>query len=211
MTDTAYHSILQLVSIRQSLTTGSTANGYLGFTTIDDSNATGVTDAGRIAIVNETGNTVYSPTALSFWTSAGVTDIAATEKVRITSSGNVGIGTTAPVGILEVGDISTGPGGMLIKRISVNDYTATTFWTTPGVGEWAGIVEITAVATNDVNRSAYKLSRFAYNETFTTLVENGQNCVITLTMSGTNMQIELSGAGATVYRVVIRIMGSEES
>jgi len=109
MTDTAYHSILQLVSIRQSLTTGSTANGYLGFTTIDDSNATGVTDAGRIAIVNETGNTVYSPTALSFWTSAGVTDIAATEKVRITSSGNVGIGTTAPVGILEVGDISTGP------------------------------------------------------------------------------------------------------
>ena len=62
----------------------------------------GITDAGRIAIVNENGGISYSPTALSFWTSPGVTDAAATEKVRITSAGNVGIGTTTPSQTLDV-------------------------------------------------------------------------------------------------------------
>ncbi|MDP2908242.1 MAG: tail fiber domain-containing protein [Nanoarchaeota archaeon] len=99
MTDSAYHSILQLVSIRQSLTTGNAANGYLGFSTIDDSNGQGMLDAGRIAIVNEGGGNRNSPTALSFWTNPGGADdtVAATEKVRITSGGNVGIGMTPTV------------------------------------------------------------------------------------------------------------------
>jgi len=98
MTDSAYHSILQLVSIRQSLTTGNAANGYLGFSTIDDSNSQGMLDAGRIAIVNEVVSSRNSATALSFWTNPGgvVDTVPATEKVRITSAGNVGIGTTDP-------------------------------------------------------------------------------------------------------------------
>src|SRR5680860_1324128 len=101
MTDSSYHSILQLVSIRQSLSTGSAANGYLGFSTIDDSNGQGMLDAARIAIVNESGSTRNSATALSFWTSPGGgvgndQSIPTTEKVRITSGGSVGIGTIAP-------------------------------------------------------------------------------------------------------------------
>ena len=126
--------------------------------------------------------------------------------------GNVGIGTTAPEGILEIGDISTGPGGMLIKRMTIVEDVATTFWTTPGANEWAGIVEITAVATDDVNRSAYQLSRFAYDDAFTSLISSAQNTSITLSIaSTTQMQITMTGAGSTNYRLVIRIMGSEES
>jgi hypothetical protein len=97
MSDNNAHSIMQLVSVRQSLTTGSGSTGYVGFSTIDDSNDVGINDAARIAIVNEVGSSVASPTALSFWTNAGTggSTGAATEKMRISSNGNVGIGQTA--------------------------------------------------------------------------------------------------------------------
>lgn len=91
MTDSAYHSILQLVSVRQSLTTGNAANGFLGFSTIDDSNGQGMRDAARIAIVNENGTARNSATALSFWTNPGgvTSTVAPTEKIRIDSAGNL--------------------------------------------------------------------------------------------------------------------------
>ena len=90
MSDNAYHSILQLVAVRQSLVTGNASNGYLGFSTMDDSNNQGQLDAGRIAIVNESGSSRNSATALSFWTNPGGTQTtAAVEKMRITSSGRI--------------------------------------------------------------------------------------------------------------------------
>lgn len=91
LTDNAYHSILQLVAVRQSLTTGKDSQGYLGFSTIDDSNNQGMKDAGRIAIVNETTSARNSATALSFWTNpGGSTDtVSAVEKMRISSSGRI--------------------------------------------------------------------------------------------------------------------------
>ena len=104
MTDNNAHSIMQLVSVRQSLSTGSGATGYLGFSTMDDSNAEGIRDAGRIAIVNETGTSRNSPTALSFWTNAGGTDTtAATEAMRILSSGNLVVGDTSLIGTNPTG------------------------------------------------------------------------------------------------------------
>lgn len=103
MTNDAYNSILQLVSVRQSLSTGASSNGFLGFSTIDDSNGEGIRDAGRIAIVNETAASRNSATALGFWTNAGGTKTtAATEKMRITSAGNVSIGGTTPTAILDI-------------------------------------------------------------------------------------------------------------
>ena len=110
MTDNNAHSIMQLVSVRQSLTTGSGSTGYLGFSTMDDSNAAGINDAARIAIVNEAGSSVTSATALSFWTNAGTggSTGAATEKMRITSAGNVGIGTQSPDTNLHVYKASAG-------------------------------------------------------------------------------------------------------
>ena len=90
LTDNAYHSILQLVAVRQSLTTGKDSQGYLGFSTIDDSNNQGQLDAGRIAIVNETGSSRNSATALTFWTNPGGTQTtAAVEKMRINSAGAI--------------------------------------------------------------------------------------------------------------------------
>jgi hypothetical protein len=99
MTDNNYHSILQLVAVRASLTSGQNSNGYLGFSTMDDSNNQGVRDAGRIAIVNENGSARNSPTALTFWTNTpggNFNNTPATEKMRIASNGNVGIGTNSP-------------------------------------------------------------------------------------------------------------------
>jgi hypothetical protein len=96
MSNDAYNSILQLVSVRQSLSTGASSNGFLGFSTIDDSNGEGIRDAGRIAIVNETAAARNSATALSFWTNTGGTKTtAATERMRITSGGKLLIGTTS--------------------------------------------------------------------------------------------------------------------
>jgi hypothetical protein len=95
MSDNNAHSIMQLVSVRQSLSTGSGSTGYLGFSTIDDSNGAGINDAARIAIVN-TANSVTSPTALSFWTNTGGNSSgAATEAMRIDSLGNLLVGKTA--------------------------------------------------------------------------------------------------------------------
>ena len=105
MTNNDYNSILQLVSVRTSLTSGQNSNGYLGFSTLDNSNGQGVIDAGRIAIVNENGVARNSPTALSFWTNTpngNVSNTSATERMRITSGGNVGIGYTNPVYKLQV-------------------------------------------------------------------------------------------------------------
>jgi len=88
MSNDAYNSILQLVSVRQSLSTGASSNGFLGFSTIDDSNGEGIRDAGRIAIVNETAASRNSATALGFWTNPGGTKTtAAAEKLRLTSGG----------------------------------------------------------------------------------------------------------------------------
>jgi len=88
MSNDAYNSILQLVSVRQSLSTGASSNGFLGFSTIDDSNGEGIRDAGRIAIVNESAASRNSATALSFWTNPGGTKTtSAAEKLRLTSGG----------------------------------------------------------------------------------------------------------------------------
>lgn len=120
MGDNNAHSIMQLVSVRQSLTTGSGSTGYLGFSTMDDSNNVGINDAARIAIVNENGTSVTSPTALSFWTNTGTNGStgAATERMRIDSSGNVGIGTSSLYGGTGVTSLTVG--GTQYPSIALN-------------------------------------------------------------------------------------------
>jgi len=114
MSNNLYNSILQLVSVRQSLSTGKDSNGYLGFSTIDDSNGEGIRDAGRIAIVNESSASRNSATALSFWTNAGGTNTtAAVEKMRIDSSGKVGIGTDDPSQMLHLKDHTANDGPII--------------------------------------------------------------------------------------------------
>jgi hypothetical protein len=140
MTNDQYNSILQLVSVRQSLTTGSASNGFLGFSTVDDSNAQGVRDAGRIAIVNESPSARNSATALGFWTNSGGTNTnPATEKVRITSGGNFLIGNTSVSAINERLNV-TGNG----IAIEASDAGSTML-----IGNFGGADGIVGTFTND--------------------------------------------------------------
>jgi hypothetical protein len=124
MSNDAYNSILQLVSVRQSLTTGASSNGFLGFSTIDDSNGEGIRDAGRIAIVNETAAARNSATALGFWTNPGGTKTtAAAEKLRITSGGYLRLASS---GIQFNGDTAAAN--------ALNDYEEGTFTPTLTIG-----------------------------------------------------------------------------
>jgi hypothetical protein len=110
-----YTSILQLVSVREALVSGRYAHGYLGFTTVDNSNVDGVKDAGRISIKNDDGVGLFSGTSLGFWTNTGGSSSnPATERMRITSGGNVLIGTTTDGGYkLDVNGNTNVSGGTI--------------------------------------------------------------------------------------------------
>jgi hypothetical protein len=50
-----------------------------------------------------------------------------------------------------------------------------------------------------------KLVRFAYNQTFTTLIDSSQNSGCTFSISGNNIQVTIGGAGQ--YYCQIQIWG----
>ncbi len=128
-----------------------------------------------------------------------------------TGIGNTSVDTGGSItASYEAGNVDTQPGGVFYKFFNVSQAVATTFFTTPGDGEWCGVIEVHAVNQNDVNRSGYLLARFGYNEYFTTMVANSQNLTIALSMSGNNMQVTCTG-GSGIYRTQIRVMGSEEA
>lgn len=106
-----WYPTLNIAMVRQSLTTGSNAFGGIGFSTIDDSNDSGQYDAARIAIVNEGGSAVLSGTAMAFYTQVGSVSNtnAATEKMRISSTGNLTVSAgsvTALNGFIESSSIA---------------------------------------------------------------------------------------------------------
>jgi hypothetical protein len=92
-----WYPTFNITMVRQSLTTGANAFGGIGFSTIDDSNNSGMYDAGRIAIVNDNGALAASGTEMAFYTQVGsVTPTnPATEAMRIDSSGSLLVGTTS--------------------------------------------------------------------------------------------------------------------
>ena len=110
----------------------------------------------------------------------------------------------------EAGDVNEAPGGVFYKFFVANNDTWTTILTEPaGVGEWAGIIEVTALAKNDINRHAYQLYRFAYNDAFTSMVSSSQNLTISAQVSGDNLQIKAAGGSAQI-NFCVRVMGSRE-
>ena len=110
----------------------------------------------------------------------------------------------------EVGDVNDAPGGAFYKFFVANNDTFTTFFEVPaGSGEWAGIIEVTALAKGDVNRHRYQLVRHAYDDAFTALVDSGQNLSISFQLDGTNMQVKAAG-GSQQINFCVRVMGSRE-
>lgn len=143
MSNDAYNSILQLVSVRQSLTTGASSNGFLGFSTIDDSNGEGIRDAGRIAIVNETAAARNSATALSFWTNPGGTKTtAAAEKLRLTSGGYLRLASS---GIQFNGDTAAAN--------ALNDYEE---------GSWTPALQNATVSYSERSGTYVKIGNYVF-------------------------------------------------
>jgi len=160
------------------------------------------------ATTGSNGGDVFS---LGYTNSAGG---AATPVVSWNSSGNAFIGgnTTAPTGVTspfinkfdKMGGASTSAGLEYIK--SITDNTATTILTVADSTKWAGTILISYVRDVDQNRSGMKMVRFAYNQTFTTLLDSSQNSGATFSVSGNNIQVTIGGAGS--YYCQIQIWGA---
>jgi hypothetical protein len=122
----------------KSWVTGDTV-GDLDFYSADPSGSGPRTVARIRSFADNTATTVAG--ALSFWTSA--TDSAATEKVRITSAGNVGIGTTSPLGVLDVAGIE--------PTLNIRDTQSKVAW---AAGETVGTLDFYSNDTSGVGAQA---------------------------------------------------------
>ncbi|MBX2867025.1 tail fiber domain-containing protein [Candidatus Kaiserbacteria bacterium] len=94
------------------------------------------------------GDSDDSHTNLAFYTSNG----GLTEKLRITNTGNVGIGTTTPNSVLHVAETGTGHGmgGIISSTVSANGNAGYRF-VTNGADRWG----ITTVGTDGANLRFY--------------------------------------------------------
>jgi hypothetical protein len=125
MNNDAWNPTLNIVTSRQSLTTGSLSFGGIGFSTIDASNSSGQYDAARIAVVNRQTSTVLSSTALAFYTQVGGVSSgnAATEGMRLDTTNGLQVGTTAgnsgTNGLHVTGNIYQGASGLSQQQIVI--------------------------------------------------------------------------------------------
>ena len=159
------------------------------------------------ATTGSSGGDVFS---LGYTNSAGA---AATPVFSWNSSGNayIGVNTTAPTGVASpfinkfdrMGAAST---NSILECVRViTDNTATTILTVADSTKWAGTILISYVRDVDQNRSGMKMVRFAYNQTFTTLLDSSQNSGCTFSVSGNNIQVTIGGSGQ--YYCQIQIWG----
>ena len=125
--------------------------------------------------------------------------------------GNVGIGTTNPAGIFQVGDPNTRSGGMVFKTMLVNTGVTTTYFTATTIARFTGQVEMTCVSDIDPNRQIVQTVRLAYpSATATVINTSSQNYSAAWSVSGSNLQITLTGGSATAL-CTFRITGSTTS
>jgi len=138
-----------------------------------------------------------------------------TEAMRITSEGRVGIQTTAPQGLLEVGvvDANSTYGGHFFSTFTIPINTWSTVFYAPN-NNWAAITEFTWTSAADYNRSGAAYMRWAYNAgsnalgVVWTLFNDSQNSTATFRQSGGEIQVLITG-GAANYYVQVRIQGSK--
>lgn len=93
--------------------------------------------------------------------------------------------------------------GIVTFTKSIPDNTATTFLTVANIDNWAGTILISYVRNADQNRSGMKMVRYAYNRTFTSLLDSSQNSGATFSVSGNNLQVTIGGAGTYLCQFTI--------
>jgi hypothetical protein len=76
-----WNPTLHITTIRQSLGTNENSTGGIGFTTVDDSNNTGIDDAARIQVINLVGSSATSATGLVFYNNVGGSKTQASQAV----------------------------------------------------------------------------------------------------------------------------------
>jgi hypothetical protein len=159
------------------------------------SNYSGSSWAGARYIYAATGDlmikTLDPSTNLRFYTAG-----AANERMRITSSGNVGIGTTAPGALLQVGQGSTDTNALI--RLSVS-YTGTT----PRGGiVWHDTANVTGKIHTDYNGSTMtsmvfgSLYNSGYNSNPLMVIRGDGNVGIGTTSPGAKLTVYTGGASA---------------
>jgi hypothetical protein len=77
----SWNPTLHITTIRQSLGTNENSTGGIGFTTVDDSNNTGIDDAARIQVINLAPSSATSATGLVFYNNVGGSKTQAAQAV----------------------------------------------------------------------------------------------------------------------------------
>ena len=142
-----------------------------------------------------------------------------TERMRITSAGNVGIGTSAPSdklsvvggGIYTDGNIySAGRTKSVAGLVSADGFigipinTWTTFYTMPGVGIYSALIDIETY--EDINQFGAYCIVFASNSN-TSVPVSFNGSLVSIRVSGMNIQCLLStglGYARTMYYKILR-------
>lgn len=136
--------------------------------------------------------------------------------LKLSSTGNVLVkATSAPSGVtadtfflLTAGASTLGAAnasGYIVYTKTIQQGVATTLITPADIDKWAGVIFISYVRDADQNRSGMMMVRYAYNRTYTTLIDSSQNSGATFSVSANNLQVTLGGAGS--YFCEIQIWG----
>jgi hypothetical protein len=213
MTNNDWNPTLNIVTARQSLTAGSLSFGGIGFTTIDASNSSGMFDAARIAIVNESTSAVASPTAMAFYTNVGsaTNTYPANERARLTSLGNLLVGQTSE------SPLSTG-GNLIVNGAVLNGQTSGNI-SYPGTADFvtfangtSGIYLMQGRQSGAPNGGIYAIALVVVGTgTGTLTVTNLTTASMSFGVSGTARTVNVTNtAGGTLGATVswIRLMGN---
>ncbi|MDQ1162917.1 hypothetical protein QE422_003285 [Chryseobacterium sp. SORGH_AS 447] len=158
-TDSGMLNLMKSGGTANSMTAVSANNllGAIQFAGYDGSNY--VSGSKLKAVVDGTVNSLSVPTALTF--STGVNETNSFERMRITSAGNIGIGTTAPAAKLEVNNGSTAGAIKIVDGTQGAGKVLTS--DTNGLGMWKDVSAnmvipalVSSTTTSPANDNAFR-------------------------------------------------------